>query len=383
MTCALIISSEQQDPNLIDIIKCAKQCKIIIIWVNCKFSDCDIFSHEYEIEINSTDMFDNLDFRKILKKNDITKLYFCGLDDKTTQNTIEIATKKLFVIGDLSNFIIDVTFFGEGNSKIIYDVLPEDSPLLDFDKIKNEVVWNEMYQRESPVPRLIAIQSTIESDGSIPLYRHPFDEQPDVTVFTPTVKLLCDHLSELLKQEFNHVLIQYYRDGTDNIGEHSDKTLDIQKDSFIVNFSIGATRKMTLQHKNKELSIGKEHIILRHNSLFMLDLETNKKWLHGIKPDKRPNTVKDPDETLFLGQRISFTFRTIKTYITQDNTLIGQGARKDGFIGDDSLELVTAFSKENHEWDFDWDKNYANGFNCHNFRILNENDKLQKTQIQN
>jgi alkylated DNA repair dioxygenase AlkB len=45
------------------------------------------------------------------------------------------------------------------------------------------------------------------------------------------------------------VLIQLYRTGADYISEHSDKTIDVVRGSFIVNLSLGARRTMTLRTK--------------------------------------------------------------------------------------------------------------------------------------
>ena len=40
-------------------------------------------------------------------------------------------------------------------------------------------------------------------------------------------------IEALLRQPFNHALIQKYRNGRDNIGEHADKTLDILKGKYL------------------------------------------------------------------------------------------------------------------------------------------------------
>ena len=112
---------------------------------------------------------------------------------------------------------------GAGDSRIIHDVL--DSPLADeaFQVLKEEVGWQNMYHRSGKVPRLVAVQGEILQDGSIPIYRHPADESPRLLSFSPTVQKIRREIERLLKQPFNHALIQLYRDGTDNISEHSDK----------------------------------------------------------------------------------------------------------------------------------------------------------------
>lgn len=80
-----------------------------------------------------------------------------------------------------------------------------------------------MRHRSGEVPRRVAVQGEIGMNGSIPIYRHPADESPPLLEFTPTVLKIRDELQMLLKQPFNHVLIQLYRSGQDNISEHSDK----------------------------------------------------------------------------------------------------------------------------------------------------------------
>lgn len=112
---------------------------------------------------------------------------------------------------------------GAGDSRIIHDVL--DSPLVDevFRLLKEEVGWQNMYHRSGKVPRLVAVQGEILPDGSIPIYRHPADESPRLLSFSPTVQKIRREVERVLKQPFNHALIQLYRDGTDNISEHSDK----------------------------------------------------------------------------------------------------------------------------------------------------------------
>ena len=112
---------------------------------------------------------------------------------------------------------------GEGDSSILYNVLSEVSAEDAFRLIKQEVDWQAMRHRSGEVPRRVAVQGDIGADGSVPIYRHPADESPPLLEFTPTVRRVRDELQSVLKQSFNHVLIQLYRNAQDNISEHSDK----------------------------------------------------------------------------------------------------------------------------------------------------------------
>lgn len=114
-----------------------------------------------------------------------------------------------------------------------------------------------------------------------------------------------------------------------------------------------------------------QRIPLPHNSMLVMGLETNAKWLHAINHDNRPPQTKSPEEQFQGGGRISLTFRYIGTFISSDETRIwGQGARNKakedaGLVVYDEGEvgrLLLAFGLENQRSDFNWDKSYGDGF---------------------
>lgn len=235
------------------------------------------------------------------------------------------------------------------------------------------------------VPRLVAVQGEVAPDLSFPVYRHPSDESPPLTKFTPTVELIRQKVQAAVNHPVNHALIQRYRSGEDYISEHSDKTIDIVRGSNIVNVSIGAQRNMTLRTKKDRLGSNpdgqgpspsaterqKERIPLPHGSMFVMGLETNREWLHTIKQDKRRVQEKSNEELAFGGERISLTFRHIGTFLTPEEKMIyGQGAtgktREEARpvingSGKEVDALLDAFGKENRESDFDWDEWYGKG----------------------
>lgn len=139
-----------------------------------------------------------------------------------------------------------------GDTDVIDDVLP--SELVDgiFEKLRGEVSWQRMSHQGGEVPRLVAVQGEVDEDGSMPVYRHPSDESPPLLQFTPTVRAIKAETEKHLGHELNHVLIQFYRDGNDYISEHSDKTIDVVKKSYIANVSLGAQRTMVLRTKRQD-----------------------------------------------------------------------------------------------------------------------------------
>ncbi|KAM5447314.1 hypothetical protein MaudCBS49596_006078 [Microsporum audouinii] len=270
-----------------------------------------------------------------------------------------------------------------GDSRILYDLpVPADS----FQRLRDEVNWQKMYHMSGQVPRLVSVQGAVASDGSIPIYRHPADESPPLSPFSTTVNEIRAVVEKQLGHPLNHVLIQLYRDGEDRISEHSDKTLDIVRGSSICNVSLGALRLMTLRTKadtkGSTGTLGEnarqtQRVPMPHNSLFILGEKSNMEWLHGIRPDKRPEKEKTRDERAFNGERISLTFRHIGTFINpKTDTIWGQGAlskekRNAGKIvhgeSSETERMIRAFGQENHQSDFDWDENYGRGFDVVNF----------------
>lgn len=278
----------------------------------------------------------------------------------------------------------------EGDTDVIENVLP--APLADgvFDKLREEIQWQRMSHQGGEVPRLVAVQGEVAEDGSIPIYRHPSDESPPLLPFSPTVQAIRSATEKHLGHSLNHVLIQFYRDGHDYISEHSDKTLDIAHNSYIANVSLGAQRTMVLRTKRSDkdksgaASTAEENkrrvqrAPLPHNSLCRMGLQTNMKWLHSIRQDKRADREKSATELAYNSGRISLTFRRIGTFLSREQTKIwGQGATsktskdaKDVINGqsEEGISMLRAFGTENHSSTFDWDLHYGKGFDVLHLR---------------
>jgi nicotinamidase-related amidase len=271
----------------------------------------------------------------------------------------------------------------DGDSEIIHNLLPQSEASGIFEKVRDEVRWQKMSHQGGDVPRLVSVQGEIGEDGSIPIYRHPADESPPLLPFTLAVSLIRFEVEKRLGHKVNHCLIQFYRNGTDYISEHSDKTLDIAPDSFIANVSLGALRSMTFRTKKPlkdQQALQEEEKIPRlsckvplpHNSMCKMSLRTNMKRLHGIRQDKRAFQEKSEAELAYDMGRISLTFRLIATFLDRDQTKIwGQGAvakeKKDSrtVVNGDTPQaekMLWAFGKENHSSDFDWQEAYGQGF---------------------
>ena len=102
--------------------------------------------------------------------------------------------------------------------------------------------------------------------------------------------------------ELNSVLVNYYRDGTDYIGWHSDKTEDlikIQGQTIIASLTFGVTRPFIFRRKDDHSL--KYTLNLSHGDLLFFKGKTNDYWQHSLP--KRLNICKP---------RINLTFRIAK-----------------------------------------------------------------------
>ncbi len=192
----------------------------------------------------------------------------------------------------------------------------------------NEIEYVQYYaltndQSLVRLPRLMAFQASINSSGDFPWYRCTISSVPQNKInyipWTSTVQKIKDVIEQRIDETWNLVHIIYYKDGYDSMGMHSDIMLDLASGSKIAFVSFGSTRQLDLLKKHASTSNGPSQMKfdLPNNSLFLLDEETNKHYVHGIRKKKR-NEVKD---------RIAIVFRNVVTFKTVDGKLYGYGSR--------------------------------------------------------
>eukprot|EP01031_Cornospumella_fuschlensis_P036581 gene36581-44374_t len=278
------------------------------------------------------------------------------------------------ITGRLSSTNEELNAYAEGDVYVV--PLPEiqSDPVRYFTDLLEQVNFKEMFNQGHPVPRLVAEEFLEHPELGTPIYRHPHDSSPSSSPMHPVVqeitRRIYTHIPDLTDR-LNHALIQHYRDGSDTIAAHSDKTLDIDLHTPILNVSIGSTRYMYLQHKQQKNILQK--LPLRHGEVVVFGLDTNKHWFHEI-----PKLIPTPQHELFGTSRISLTFRAIRTFDSSYGVLIGQGSvyktieeflrvqRDGGDIhsrGGSKEDLIAAFSKENKQsGEFNWQDSYGGGF---------------------
>lgn len=106
-------------------------------------------------------------------------------------------------------------------------------------------------------------------------------------------------VQRLAGQDFNSVLLNYYRDQNDKMGMHSDDERELGRQPVIASLSLGETRTLQLRHKTrKDLKTLK--LPLPGGSLLVMRGDTQQHWRHGINAERSR-----------CGPRINLTFRSV------------------------------------------------------------------------
>lgn len=122
------------------------------------------------------------------------------------------------------------------------------------------------------------------------------------TPWTDEILRIRDAVSKKAGVDFNSVLINYYRDGSDMVSWHSDDEEELGDEPVIASLSLGAVRDFKLRHKRVEYPV--VTIELPHGSLLVMKGPTQKFWQHSIPRRKGVTTP-----------RVNLTFRVIEEKI--------------------------------------------------------------------
>jgi alkylated DNA repair dioxygenase AlkB len=150
-------------------------------------------------------------------------------------------------------------------------------------------VWGKVYMQ----PRLMAWYGDMGKS-----YRYSgrlYEPYP----WTPLLLQLKDGVEQACDHTFNSVLLNYYRDGNDSMGFHSDNEVELGKNPVIASLSLGETRTFILKHKTNK-SLKPIRLKLNDASLLLMAGELQTHWQHGI-----------PKENKSCSARINLTFRTV------------------------------------------------------------------------
>ena len=117
--------------------------------------------------------------------------------------------------------------------------------------------------------------------------------------WTPRLSALKTAVEAAADTAMNSVLANWYRNGIDSMGWHSDDEPELGENPTILSLSFGEPRVFQLRHK---ATGQREKILLPHGSLLLMAGETQRHWQHAINKSKRA-----------MRSRINLTFRKIRT----------------------------------------------------------------------
>ena len=161
--------------------------------------------------------------------------------------------------------------------------------------VRAEVTWAEreivLYGKRIMQPRLVGWAGEVA-------YRYS-GQTLEPRPFTNTVRALTDRVNEFARAHFNHVLLNRYRDGRDNMGMHADDEPELGPEPVVATLSLGATRRLTLVPRRPRDG-ERRALELPSGSLLVMRGACQRQFRHGI-----------PREPRVTEERVSLTFRLI------------------------------------------------------------------------
>lgn len=179
-------------------------------------------------------------------------------------------------------------FYGEAESAML------------FNRLLRETMWRQekitLFGNTHKVPRL----SCWMADAGLDYCYSNMTMQP--VAWSPLLRAVNSRIREATGYDFNSVLINYYRDGRDSNGWHSDDEPELGKQPIIASVSLGSARDFMLRYKPDHKI--KFRLALQSGSLLLMSGNTQRCWQHSIP--KRAHA----------DARINLTFRNIKSRAT-------------------------------------------------------------------
>jgi alkylated DNA repair dioxygenase AlkB len=172
-----------------------------------------------------------------------------------------------------------------------------------FHDLSNEIIWQQ------DVVKLFG--KTYITDRKVAWYAEkPFiyrysGQSKAALPFSSSLIDIKSRVEKITGCEYNACLLNYYHNGSEGMGWHSDNEKSITQHSSIASVSLGAIRKFQFKHKAHGL---KFELILDSGSVLDMRGETQEFWLHTLPKSKK-----------VVGTRINLTFRKMA-----DSCEIGQ-----------------------------------------------------------
>ncbi|WP_044871550.1 alpha-ketoglutarate-dependent dioxygenase AlkB [Pseudomonas sp. LFM046] len=166
-----------------------------------------------------------------------------------------------------------------------------------LERLVAETPWERpevyLHGRHYPVPRLVAWYGDPEASYTYSGLTH----QP--LPWTPLLAEIRSRVQDAVGQPLNGVLLNYYRDGQDSMGWHSDDEPELGRNPTVASLNLGETRRFDLRRKGSnriECSLD-----LGHGALLVMSGPTQHHWQHQVAKTRIP-----------CAPRLNLTFRWIR-----------------------------------------------------------------------
>lgn len=186
---------------------------------------------------------------------------------------------------------------GQQRLRLIRDWLGPDQADGLLELLPRQLPWRQerirLYGREVAVPRL---QCWVGDPGTRYAYSGlVLEPEPWPDLLQPIRRRLSDETGHA----FNSVLCNWYRNGSDSMGWHSDNEPELGPAPVIASLTLGQTRRFQFRPRGGS-RVGTS-IDLPHNSLMLMESGVQEHWQHQLPKSRRA-----------LGDRINLTFRQVR-----------------------------------------------------------------------
>lgn len=179
--------------------------------------------------------------------------------------------------------------------QLIEGFLEQADALRCFEALGNEIEWSQhsiqMFGRKVPAPRLTALLGETGLSYRYSGTRHRAQAWP------ATARPLLHQVSAHCGVPFNSALANFYRDGSDSVGWHSDDERDLGAAPVIASLSLGASRRFSVKPRSGGRSVSFD---LPSGSLLVMADGFQRRFQHAV-----------PKTKVAVGSRINLTFRRL------------------------------------------------------------------------
>ena len=183
----------------------------------------------------------------------------------------------------------------DGTATLYHDFLDAQFAMRAFNQIRDESQWEQpeitIFGNTVLEPRLSTWHNEL-GEG----YKYS-GVMRRAQPFSKTLSDIRKRCSEVTNTPFNSALVNFYRNGQDGVGWHSDNEACNGPEPTIASVSLGATRRFDMRHRKTGETI---KIQLESGSLLVMAGKSQQCWVHQVAKTKR---VNEP--------RINLTFRCV------------------------------------------------------------------------